>query len=179
MANRWRNENSWWRNGWCNGRDWWDSDGWRSRNNWAPATAQAAAAANVQQAAPRGGTRAQPRAAVAATPKQMGHLAAPQAAVAAVAPAGITRSRIAGEGMELTPSLQLRLRSIGGPSEDDLPDGEVFENCDMEGYVKRPRLIQAVMDNVADNSDDSLDSETIACNPWDSLALRRAGLTER
>ena len=66
------------------------------------------------------------------------------------------------------------------------------EICDIEGYVKRPRpqhremqdpesdtLLRAVMDNVADNSDDSLDSETIACNPWDSLALRRAGLTER
>ena len=59
------------------------------------------------------------------------------------------------------------------------------ETCDIEGYVKRPRpqhremqdpdsLLQAVMDNVADNSDDSPDSGTILCNPCDNLALRRA-----
>ena len=126
----WRDENSWWRDGWWD--DSWDSDGWRSRNNWAAATVQqttrATAPAYVQQAAPRGGTRA---------PTQMGHLAAPQAAVAAVAPAGIARSRIAGEGMELTPSLQLRLRSIRGPSEDDLPDGEVLRRAN-EGMELTP-----------------------------------------
>ena len=64
---------NWWGS---DGSNWWDSDGWSHRTDWA--------AAHVQQAAPRGGTRAPPRTAVAAAPKQMGHLASPQAAVAAV-----------------------------------------------------------------------------------------------
>ena len=175
----WRDENSWWRDGWWD--DSWDSDGWRSRNNWAAATVQqttrATAPAYVQQAAPRGGTRA---------PTQMGHLAAPQAAVAAVAPAGIARSRIAGEGMELTPSLQLRLRSIRGPSEDIasastsppaplecvVRDGRKLVFCDRSGRWKDSSGIQTR--NAPDPQ-----PEDISVEVRDAVAACRAHLRDQ
>ena len=63
-----------------------------------------------------------------------------------------------------------------------------WENCDDEGYVKRPRhremqdpdsLLQAVTDNVAEKSDDSLACEMIPCNPSYRRTLLFAGMTER